>query len=232
MTSPTLREIIDEYEDIYDILNTDIYTYCGEEGLIYDEAPFDDKYWMTGCSKICIIGDKFVFKTSFSGYAYDYNYDEAEYYDEPIFEKWNIDYCLIEYLLYQRAVQEGVDMFFAWTDRLNDKVYIQEKMNSSFADCNDNGCPYPKDESFSLHKFSDFLSQLGLFELRLQLGTQAMRYLVLQYKIDDLLKLQDFIIKYDINDLHENNFGWFGDKLKFFDFCGYKSNTLEKIKEL
>ena len=37
----------EKYRDIVDVLSEDIYTYCGDEGLIYDECPFDDFEWLS-----------------------------------------------------------------------------------------------------------------------------------------------------------------------------------------
>lgn len=228
----TISAICEKYRDIVNVLSEDVYTYCGDEGLIYDECPFDDFEWYTGASKVCIVRGNYAFKTSFSGYAFDYDMDSSDWYDETRFEKWDIDYCAMEYELYQRACVAGLGKFFCKMFKLNDKVYAQERCEEvfdyfiSFVDEED---LYPHDNS-SYNDFTSILDCAGLYNLRVKIGVDAMRYLVYQASLDELCKLQDFFCSYDVNDLHKGNFGWFNGKLKFFDFCGYNSNTNEKLK--
>ena len=230
MTLETVKENCFNYNEIVDILSQSHYTYDGDEGIIYDDYPFDGYEFLTGASKICIPAGDYVFKTSFSGYAYDYNYETSDFYDEPLFEDWKVDYCEAEYKIYELAKAAGLGRFFAATYKINSRVYVQERCPQIFEDyC---GSPYvlSKRDNTDTDTFLEILDDLGLSFLRQELHFRTMRYLVMEYSINDLLALQDFIITYDINDLHDGNCGFFGDKIKFFDFCGYNSDTFEKLK--
>lgn len=220
--------IREHYKDIIDVLSAPVYTYLGDEGLIYDEYPFEDYDWNTGASKVCILTGRYAFKTSFSGYAYDYNIDESDWYEDPVFEEWDKDYCATEYSVYELACAAGLGNFFCETVKLNDKVYVQEECDLIFDNCIEED--YLELDRTPFNDFTSTLDRLGLYSLRVKLGFRVMRFFVYQHSIDELIKLQQFLIDYDINDLHEHNLGWFGDKLKFFDFCGYNSSTSEKIK--
>ena len=221
------------FKSIIKVLDLNHYTYYGDgEGLIYDECPLDDFCWKTGASKVCIPYAGVVFKTSFSGYAYDYDYETSDWYDEPIFEDWDTDYCQVEYEIYKRAIKEGVGVFFAETLRLTDKVYVQEESDEIFSDFLDNNDVSPHSlNGFSTEDIAIYASDNGILRLKTILGTTVFRYFLDCYSIQELQKLTNFIEKYDINDLHASNLGWFDGKIKFFDFCGFNSLTSEKIKD-
>lgn len=228
MLETQIAQNLYKYSDVMELLNEDHYTYDGEEGVIYDEYPFDDYNWATGASKICIIVGDIVFKTSFTGYAYDYDYENSDFYKETIYESWDRDYCLMEYQLYKIACDWGIEEFFAETVKVMPYVYAQPFCKEIFSDCPKNS--YLKDTT-PYNTFCSTIDNLDLRSLRVKLGEEAMRYFAVAYPIDKLLKLQDFLDYYEINDLHGGNCGWFDGKLKFFDFCGYNSDTLEKLSE-
>lgn len=233
MLANYIRDNMDLFKPIIEVLNQDHYTYFGDEqGLLYDEYPLEEYYWKTGRSKVCIIYAGMVFKTSFSGYAYDYDYEKSDWLDEPIFEKWDKDYCQIEYDIYIRAVKEGVGIFFAETFKLSPKVYTQEECDEIFEDFleNDDTLPPRSLNGFSSEDITIYASDNGILRLKSALGTTLFRYFLDCYSIHSLQKLNEFLVKYDVNDLHEKNLGWFDGKLKFFDFCGFHSSTLEKLK--
>lgn len=228
MLETQIAHNLSKYIDVMELLNEDHYTYDGDEGVIYDEYPFDEYNWATGASKICIVVNDIVFKTSFSGYAYDYDYEESDYYEEPIFEKWDRDYCLMEYQLYQLACKWGVEKFFAETIKVMPYVYAQPRCGEIRGE---NSKTFHIKDITDTDNFISIVDELGLESLRKKLGTLDFRYFVAVYSIDELLKLQSFLDFYEINDLHGHNFGWFGGELKFFDFCGYNSDTFEKLSQ-
>ena len=111
MLANYIKDNMELFKSIIEVLELNHYTYCDENGVVYDEYPLDDFCWKTGASKVCIPYAGLVFKTSFSGYAYDYDYETSDWYSVPIFEEWDTDYCKIEYEIYKRAVKEGVGDF-------------------------------------------------------------------------------------------------------------------------
>lgn len=228
MLETQIAHNLSKYIDVMKLLNEDHYTYDGDEGVIYDEYPFDEYNWATGASKICIIVNNIVFKTSFSGYAYDYDYEESDYYEEPIFENWDRDYCLMEYQLYQLACKWGVEKFFAETVKVMPYVYAQPRCDEIFGEPSKN---FHLKDNTNTDDWMLIIHELGLDSLKLKLGSPNFRYFAAVYPIDELLKLQNFLDFYEINDLHGHNFGWFDGELKFFDFCGYNSDTFEKLSQ-
>lgn len=233
MLATYIKENRELFNPVINVLNQDHYTYDGDEGLVYDEYPLEEFYWKTGASKVCIPYAGLVFKTSFTGYAYDYDYETSDWLDETIFEPWDKDYCQIEYEIYKRAVKEGVGIFFAETFKLSSKVYAQEECDQIFEDfLEDSDFVPPRSlDGFSPEDITIFANENGILRLKTLMGTTLFRYFLDCYSIASLQKLSNFLIKYDINDLHENNIGWFDGRLKFFDFCGFRSLTFKKIKD-
>ena len=170
----------------------------------------------TGETKICLLSDElpnWVIKVG-------YTYPGASVEDR--------DYCNIEADNYERAVEEGIDEFFAAIYELyevtppkeygcnrNIVFYIQEKAEPdeektsstckdflcSCCDCeNCEDCEYCNDDGDDYDRVESLFGKTG--------------------RID---KLFAFINEYRINDLHSGNFGYTVDgKIKIIDYSGYE----------
>lgn len=221
-----VREIVDGILNsscryYYDILaDNDFHTYEDDLGIVCEEDLLNEVYWESGASKICVILDNIVLKKGFSRYIYDYQENE---------NIKNIENAaIIESELYQLAKEQGVSMFFAETIDIGNGVVAQERAEDDLTDVSlrrkfDDflNSQTDKDQIKNLYdRLHDYISMVPLSEL------------FYQYNIDDLEKLYDFLVEYDINDLHESNTGIFKDgKVKFFDFCGFNSLTSNLIKK-
>ena len=227
------RFLKEKFKKVIEILSEPFYTYFGDEGVIYDEFPLEEieSSWCSGCTKVCVVEDNVVFKTSFRGYVYDFDDEKNDYYDEPIIERWNTDYCKLEFDVYVEALTAGLGKFFAKTIQVSPYVYAQEKCEIDLCNliCSNEKRDFKK-SSLEDKELEDYIKSKGLSSLSISLGLTAMSFLIAQYDIDDLYELEKFIDDYDINDLHSSNMGFFNGKLKFFDFSGYNSDTFELLK--
>lgn len=220
--------------DAIHALEEDIWTYG--DGDLYNDYCLEDFEWHYGVSKVVIMCDDVVVKTAFAGMVEsDYN-EETEDYEERFIPNED-DECAVEYEVYKKAVEYGLEKFFAKIEPTEVAgVYIQEKCDVTLSDLYD---LEEFDDEYSglikghdLYKNSDYeeLKALGenngLSELFFRTrNSQTSTYLFDNYSLEDLLKLQSFLVEFDINDIHGSNAGLFGDKIKIFDFCGYESNT-------
>lgn len=213
-------------------LSSSIYTYPEDDmGVLYDEYPVENFNWSTGCTKVCLIFRDFVLKKGFAGHVLDQD-EDGEFIDEPEFVDWDFDYCKIEYDLYEMAIVYGVEEFFAEIISLKNSTYAQEKCDITFEDYD---CSMYPDEYFERKKYGyaelrKVCEDGGVRPLFTMLSHDAMEAFLTQYSLEELKKLQNFLIDFDINDLHQGNFGFFNGKLKFFDFAGIGTSTYSKIK--
>lgn len=228
------------YEYAIDVLETnDFWRDDDNGGEPYNNDSLYDFSWATGASKVVIVLEDEVLKTSFKGYV-ECRDGEVNYFKE------NTDMCEIEFLVYEAAVKEGVQKFFARTERVAEGVYKQEKCVIT---CNELYC-----YGYADHPMKDMLSTLdiprwgderdyravlkrrefdsiGLYDLRKRVNhSEVLYFLAFNYDVEDLFRLLDFLNKYDINDIHGENVGVFADgTIKIFDFCGFESSTGSKF---
>lgn len=137
---------------------------------------------------------------------------------EPAIPDW--DYCRLESVIYQLAVEEGLGAYFAEEQYLgtidntpvyyqtrciplsecsidyNSKDYIQKRTMSRTA------CKKIDMYCFNEIWIADFIQQYGEAELK---------------------RLHDFLIKYEIDDLRPSNIGYLDGAPILFDYAGYRS---------
>lgn len=189
--------------------------------------------WCYGASKVVIVLDECVLKTSFSlQEIYEDECDDFEYEDLP-------DFAALEYRLYNRAREEGITKFFCQTSSLGFGVYEQEKIDFSASEYENGGididvdeyCDYYGVEPYSgtTHQMKEYIKANGLDGIEEFIKMSALPYVLGAWSIPDLRKLYNFCKKYDINDIHNGNIGWVNGELKIFDFCGYHSEIKEGI---
>lgn len=220
-----------EYEEAVSVLSYDYAITI--DGDVDDECDLHGYTWRSGASKIVILMDNYVLKTSFT-----YEQDEDEpYLDEEYTPNYNEcpDYANMEYLLYQEAVARGIGYMFCKTEQCNDKVYKQEKVDLTCEQYEYDEADFDVEDyanayclsifDGTAHQMEECLAAHELTDLKKYVKCGAMPYILAEWNKEELHKLLDFCRDYDINDIHNNNIGWLNGELKIFDFCGFNSNT-------
>ena len=203
-----------------------------EEGYL-DYSDFDYQY---GASKVVIILDDCVLKTSYSGIA-----EEDENGDEVLVNGFP-DYAKMEYEIYMAAIAGRLEYFFARTEEVCSHIYEQPKVdvtvNNYHYDDDDlpkhyfngkNKAPYLNIKDTD--KLLDYCQRNGLAGLQSRIRLDVIRYFLAAYSFPELQRLHEFLIKYDINDIRAGNCGWINGKLVIFDFCGFKTSTEEILSK-
>ena len=170
---------------------------------IYDWAKQDDFLhkqnieWFVGSSKVCFwhpsLGD-WVIKVGF--------------------QDLNENYAEVEYKIYLKAREHGLEQYFPTTYFLGEfeetKFYLQQRAE------------YVPEEVHS--KLIEKVSELGCYESYTLAWDAAdnleddVRAMLL---FDDDV-LVDFLLENRVNDLHEGNFGYIDGELVIIDFSGWR----------
>lgn len=222
------------YQEALDLLSN-CFHYDNNTGVVYEEDMLDysEFGYMCGASKVVIILDDCVLKTSYSGEVKE-DEDGEDYFTDDF-----PDYAAMEYNIYQAAVEEGLEKFFAKTEKVDIGIYEQPRVDATVLE-------YRYDEAFlpfryfngrnkapyfnekDTDKVIDYCEKNGLHKIYFRIKFNVIRYFLAAYSIEELKRLNEFLIEYDINDISETNCGWIDGKLVAFDFCGFGSST-EKI---
>lgn len=227
-----------DYDEAVDILS-EVFHYdedadTAHESEILDDSDFE---WHTGASKVVIVLEDCVLKTSYSGISW-YNEETCEY---EMTEEFS-DYAKMEYQLYQAAKDVGVDYFFAETEEVTPVIYKQEKVDFTVSNYMDeenipagykfHGAysiqPSPPQFVLNCEGLHNYCRKNGLKDLVGRIKPDVLGYFLATYSQEKLENLQIFLKEYDINDIRAGNCGWIKGELKIFDFCGFKTET-EKI---
>lgn len=225
------------YQEALDTLTT-IFHYDDSTGGVYEEDYLDysDFGYQCGASKVVIILDDCVLKTSYGGIV-----EEDEDGDEVLIEGFP-DYAKMEYEIYMAAKAEGLEYFFAKTEEVCPHIYEQPKVDATVNDYryNDDDLPkrYFNGKSKAPYlnikdtdKLLDYCQRNGLAGLQSRIKLDVIRYFLATYSFPELQRLHKFLIKYDINDIRAGNCGWIDGKLVIFDFCGFKTSTEEILNK-
>lgn len=240
-----LKEILtrvqdtEEFQEALDCLSNEYYFYAGssyyEDGETSVFNPerlnrfishYDGVMWENGASKVCLCFSDYVLKTSFVAEVTrsDWN-EETKTWEQDFKSLEDIDSCEVEYKVYQAAKEAGLEEFFAETFQLDDSpVYMQEAFEESLDDRWDSSVTEEIRERVINIDSNDPLHQLST-----RVSEETLMILINQNTEDKLVALGKFLDRFDINDLHEGNSGWFNGRLKFIDYCGYGSSTSEVV---
>lgn len=212
---------------IADVLNMDFPTefgYCndGEEETPALEEVYaqlnDDIETVYGTTKFIIfLNENEVAKIPFNG-SFSYKYDEeTNKYDEEITFNWfnTTDYCDIEAAVYEDAVTEGVECFFAATKQAGvtntqKPIYVSERVYGFY-----------DEEKRSAHSPSkDSLKKAQEANTNFPCEWLARAY---EFYGDELVnRFINFIKDAGINDLHTGNVGFRADGAPvLLDYSGY-----------
>lgn len=228
-----------DYNEAVDILS-EVFHYDEDTGIAYEEGILDDSgfEWRTGASKVVIILEDRVLKTSYSGSSW-YNEETC---DDEMTDDF-VDYAKMEFQLYQAAKNLDISYFFAETEEVAPAVYEQEKIDLSVEEYSERdkfmpiGYQYhsvygnqqtPPQFILNCEGLHSYCRHNGLKDLIGRIKPDVLGYFLAAYSKEELENLQIFLEKYDINDIRAGNCGWINGELKIFDFCGFKTET-EKI---
>lgn len=215
------------------------FVYIDTDSLVEGTFLNDINNWRRGATKLCIPLEEFVLKRAICG--------EKETGKEGYIEhKYEEDSMETEFNVYQQVKNNCMQDFFAETIYLGNNIYAQEKCAESLYDSyywnktyfERKGKPYSFKSFTSIDEltFSIKYAKNGLHELS-DIFTDSLTQKAFMefYSIAELTNLQHFLCKYDINDIHSDNCGFFktnqGWKLKIFDYSGFQSNTGDLCKK-
>ena len=172
---------------------------CGDTlEYIIDQIKCEYAY---GVSKfVLFINDKEVVKIPFNG-EYYWNYEAEDYVFEPFMTI--TDYCKKEATLYEKAQELGIAEFFAGTHlagytKDHTPFYISERINKTFDDVE-----VSAEQKESAKKYADSKGDISWRRLPVQWLALALE----KFGVAKVDKFVNFIIDFDINDLHWGNVG-------------------------
>lgn len=194
--------------------------------------------WGCGATKVAVMFKDFVLKSNYSQVVErdegDYDEENETYVDSGFTDPrdWeDCDYCWIESRVYEKAVEAGVASFFAPTIPIgNTGVYIQPRADREVAGSDWCRCL----NGTGISRYEARFGRDAYEELRTELGFDKISRVIFSYWLDNasyvqLKKLGQFLHKHCINDLHNHNIGWFGDKILLFDYSGFNSGTEDTL---
>lgn len=169
----------------------------------YDDPNFDEE-------------EAGEYRDDFFPFEYASSFDD--YANEDV--SWN--YCNSECSIYDRAVENGLELYFASEELLGfigerqHPVYIQERaMVFSDSEWIQKRLPQSKADAFW-----DELEELGFYHGGLPL--LWIRHFIEHYGKDELKRLGDFMKEYHIGDLHSSNVGYvYGDIPILVDYSNF-----------
>lgn len=209
-----------DFDIAYEMLSKPIYALENEEEV----ANCDDFYdagldYNCGAYKIAVIFDDYVLKKAYTGTAHMTDDGSMRYEDdEPE------DSCETEVLLYRIAEKRGLERFFAKSEDIGNGIVKQERAEEFVKDREDIN-------SNQRSEVMAFVKQYGLCSLYAASNSEVFYWLMQEYSGKELLKLQDFVDEFDIDDLHSYNVGWCNGKLKLIDYSGTNTATASSARE-
>lgn len=149
---------------------------------------------------------------------YDYSYGANKiviYEGNVVLKKVFCETIKDECDIYKKAIAAGVEKFFSpATLKFND-IYIQEATDITL-DKYINQLP----NKIKYGALREDYKQMGLWEMLCRSDCAVLFYLFKTYSLEDILKLQEFCVANDLNDLQLYNAGFKDGVLKFFDYSG------------
>ena len=209
--------IRDEFNDILDKLHSKLFdeflakptceTYYAWSRL-FEPAEFHGIEVHSGCTRAVIVApdSDYVFKIQF-----DWRPE-----DDVV-----LDYGRNEEYVYGKAVEKGLEKYFAWTAFLGKygsaAVYVMEKVEVNQDKTSEDSYLYhvnclkeqginEEDEDFYVDEYSD---HVGMFEFAASINGRVMN------EVEDLL---DYLC---VGDCHAGNWGYRGTTLVLTDYAGY-----------
>ena len=215
----------EEINEILDALKNGVYEDLDESQFYYDVVqPFADSYtkpyqYDTGATKgVLLFKDLgFVIKIPFcrNSDTYDEYYECCDYFTGADADNgW--DYCEAEAYKYNRAELEGLNECFAKCEKIAEidgyPIYIQEY--AEIYRFMEDKTPHNEEETSQV---SSICNSKGFYIFNLDWLSDVFYY----FGEKVFYKLLDFIDLVGINDLHDKNIGYIGDRPVLVDYSSY-----------
>lgn len=238
-----LDDILFNLEDSDFFENNTVFSATDEDVFGEEVEDWEDHtyYWRSGASKFVILVDDIedfdlVVKIPFAGRNDDvWDYEKKCYIDKGFcyFEgaadgKAGWDYCAAEYNIYKAAEEEGLGACFAAVDiletRLKYPVYMQEKAVAFDA-------YYYDEEGYRSSDYESKYTEEQLDSTREKCKENKIRNFnnlwltdfIQYYGADIFAKFSRFIREKDVNDLHDGNIGYIGNRPVLIDYSGWEN---------
>lgn len=141
---------------------------------------------------------------------------DCAYY--PIEKEFGWNYCKVEEELYFLSTQEKVNDFFAETVYLGNiydfPIYVQEKCNIIYGETHF----APEHSKEERQRTTEKINEWGSFK---NISLDFTIDMIQHYGEIKVKQLFNFIKKYEISDLHRNNYGYCGDRPVLIDYSGF-----------
>lgn len=201
-----------------------------------------DFYFDTGASKGVLIFDEFVIKVPFMARSWDSEqyardleaYDRGSKSAEPMIENYlapfcqaknflletenEWDYCELECAMYQQAVREGLEAYFAKECLLGEvrgyPVYVQQLV-VPFEEATSSRVSRSTPEA--LRSTEEMCDKNDIWCFNVEWITDF----ILAYGEDEFKRLDKFLKKMYISDLHRGNVGYFNGYPILLDYSNY-----------
>lgn len=123
------------------------------------------------------------------------------------------DYCQDEINLYNEAREQGLSKFFALTFKF-DNHEIQERVEPvEMVQCQD---------TKQIVQWNTEMTGKGFETIQYEMSVNLQQKLLEKYGEEELLKFDEFVTNFGINDIRDNNWGYNErGNLVLFDFSGY-----------
>lgn len=224
------EEALNELEYVLDIISDLVDSFNIRTGKELYNAVFDYEYMF--CDKGITINSgctRLSFEPMDGEYLVKIQYCDGMHPSRELPENWSYNYCELESEIYEAATKRGVNECLTWCAPLMEigpfVAYAVERCEiDEFAIC----------DEIDSQNYSDFCSREGLidsseardkfansedwYEVTDELMMSVARHHWEDETIDALEELFD---EYDVNDLHENNWGYKNGRLVVFDYGGY-----------
>lgn len=166
----------------------------------YDsDLPEEGFQYFSGLTKVCVIHEEL----EGLGYVLKFGYGRGEK-----------DYASIEYDIYCLAKQEGFAEYFPETFFLGDfenvSFYVQE-----LTDCNEEAITSEWFESIRNEQHEECDEEDAWDAVDNLSDEEAIMITFHDYDF------YEFLLRNHVNDFHEGNFGYIGDRIVIVDFSGY-----------
>lgn len=167
-------------------------------------------------------------------------YDDDVVFKFPLLTRCkNFDYCRAEVRNYRAAVQEKVDKYFAWTDKLFDirfeggyfPIYVMELVDcdeGAITDmlvekfCENNGNPQDREENGEEVDEDEYEKYEDGYDAACSGTSEGVdEYFHSSLSASEYGRLSKFLRYNDIDDIHSGNLGFNGDVVVIIDYSGY-----------
>lgn len=123
------------------------------------------------------------------------------------------DYCQDEINLYNEARERGLSKFFALTFSFCNHEVQESVTPLELMECENNE---------QVVKWNTEMTEQGFHTIQYEMSIHLQQKLIEKYGAEELLKFDEFVTEFSINDIRDSNWGYNElGHLVLFDFSGY-----------